>query len=523
MSSRRQRRKGIPAGKGKWLWRGIGGALAFGTLVAGGGYIWVRNWLHGAEFRQTLAQNAAQTVEASSAEFGEFHWSGTHLATPSFSARGEKLVEDIEAQGLEVDIGLGALWRRVLRIDSARLRSIVVRLDATAADERKESAGDDSPKKAPAKSWYESLIPQELELGGLEVDSSALNVTTRSGTVAVSGTAWRVEPDQIKGSYKAEGSGGKLKLPWTWAPVLQLGRARLRYQDDSLFLTRADFQVYHGGTLQLAGEMSTKGEGYSFDGKLEHIDGAEVLPADWKKHLTGGVESEFSVTKGAAGPRVRGSLRLSDAVLTALPLLDTLSAYADTTRFRRLALQEGSADFQWEDGTLSLSKLVISSEGLVRLEGALKIADDGGLEGLFRLGLVPGVLSHIPGAETDVFVPGERGLLWTTLRIGGTREHPTEDLSDRLIDAAGARMFELLPETGQKVLKFSGRMAGDLAGQVRESAKDLPGAVEKGVEQGTEILEGAGEVAKGAISIFDTLRGKEEEEEPPPDRKRERR
>ena len=33
--------------------------------------------------------------------------------------------------------------------------------------------------------------------------------------------------------------------------------------------------------------------------------------------------------------------------------------------------------------------------------------------GRFRLGLAPGTLSTIPGAETDVFLPGERGLLWT--------------------------------------------------------------------------------------------------------------
>ena len=59
---------------------------------------------------------------------------------------------------------------------------------------------------------------------------------------------------------------------------------------------------------------------------------------------SGKVDADFSVEKGERGPVVKGGLELADGVLTAMPLLDSLSAYADTTRFRRLALEDGRVD-----------------------------------------------------------------------------------------------------------------------------------------------------------------------------------
>jgi hypothetical protein len=74
-------------------------------------------------------------------------------------------------------------------------------------------------------------------------------------------------------------------------------------------------------------------------------------------------------------------------------------------------------------------------------------------------------------------MPGERGLLWAPLKITGTLSDPHQDLKERLIAAAGRRMFEVLPETGEKVLKFSGKVIG--------------GAAEKGIDGGTGLIEGA--------------------------------
>ena len=127
------------------------------------------------------------------------------------------------------------------------------------------------------------------------------------------------------------------------------------------------------------------------------------------------------------------------------------------------------------------------------------------LDGRFRLGLVPGVLARIPGAETIVFQPGERGLLWTTLRVTGTIDDPEEDLTGRLIEAAGLRMFEILPETGERVLKFTREVLD----------ADMTKHLEKGVEvieTGRDTIRQAQDVVREVGGIFGLLGGDEPKE-----------
>ena len=136
---------------------------------------------------------------------------------------------------------------------------------------------------------------------------------------------------------------------------------------------------------------------------------------------------------------------------------------------------------------LELYDIVLASEGLVRVLGKL-IIENGSLDGSFRVGIMPGVLAHIPGAETKVFERGEKGLLWAPLRITGTIENPKEDLSGRLIAAAGKRMFEIVPETGKMALKFA-----------HETATELP---QKAVDTGSEILDKGGEIIEEGTDII---------------------
>ena len=512
--SRRQRRRAAAVGstvpsRSRWWVRALLAVLILGVVAMGGSYLWLRAWLHGESFRRMLAARTDQALHVSS-EFGPFRWSGTRMDTNSFTASGDALVKSIDAENLLVEVGLGGWWRGVWQIDDARARRIEVEIDATAADRLKSAPAPSESLPTPAqkqKKWYDFLIPHTVELKQFELASSAVKVITRSGPVGIAGTSWRVVPEaSSKNSYRAEGNDGTVKLPWKWAPRMNLGRARLLYRGDTIYLTGADFQVYESGRLDLSGEMSVKGEGYTFTGDLRDVYCAEILPENWKQRLSGKVDSGFTVEGDDAGPSVTGNLVLANGVLTALPLLDSLSAYADTTRFRRLALEEGKTDFAWEDGTLVLRNFVLSSEGLMRLEGALRMDPQERLDGRFRLGIVPGVLARIPGAESVVFSPGERGLLWTDLRITGTLDEPEEDLSKRLVEAAGLRMFEVLPETGERVLKFTKEVID----------QDLEAHLQKGadvLDQGRAVIEDAKGVVEEVEGIFDVLRGKEEPRE----------
>lgn len=112
------------------------------------------------------------------------------------------------------------------------------------------------------------------------------------------------------------------------------------------------------------------------------------------------------------------------------------------------------------------------------------------LDGLFQLGLAPGSLAKIPGAETDVFSPGKNGLQWTSLRITGTLDDPEEDLSGRLIEAAGMRMFDVIPETGEMVIKFTRSVLGDNPNEAVESGVKIIEKGSRAINDVSGILDG---------------------------------
>ena len=253
-------------------------------------------------------------------------------------------------------------------------------------------------------------------------------------------------------------------------------------------MTDVDAAVFKQGRIDGSGEWNPKEQAYAFEGNARGIKCDELLSKDWAKHLTGNLVSSFVITRLSTGPLAKGTLTINNGVLTALPILDSLAAYADTRRFRVLALNEAHCDWRWQADAVTFTNLVLASESLIRLEGRLVIRGRQ-LDGSFRLGLAPGTLAAIPGAETDVFLAGERNLRWTPLHISGTLDDPKEDLTERLVAAAENRMFDVLPETGEKVLKFTRSML-DSSGTIKTGTEVIEKAADTLMGVGGGVLNG---------------------------------
>jgi len=277
-------------------------------------------------------------------------------------------------------------------------------------------------------------------------------------------------------------------------PELRLEKARFRYEDGRIFLNHLSADAWSDAHLELAGEADLNTRLYSLNGGISNVKCEEAFDETWSRRASGIMESSLSLDNTSGKPVASGHAELHRGVLTALPVLDTLAAYADTRRFRTINLSEASTDWRWERGLLSFRNIRLGSEALLQLDGSLDIRD-GNLDGRFLLGIAPGVLSSIPGAETDVFLPGERGLLWTPLHITGTLDNPEEDLTDRLIDAAGMRMFEIVPQTGEKVLRFSRAVLEE----------HVPDAMDKALDKSGEIIRDGGEIIRGAQGVLDDI------------------
>jgi len=486
----RRARRHKKSGGNRWLGRGFAWFVVLSLVLLGVGYGMLRSYLRSDAFRQFLSAEVSKTAGVSG-EFAPFRWDGLAVDTDGFEAKGAGWITALRADDLRTEVGLGEVRRGVWQIRESSVRQLELAIDA-----RKSMSIEGKPvmpnlfgappvKRSP---W----LPSEVELQGINVGKLVVRAALDAGVATVAGVELRVTQAGAKHAYRAQAMGGTIRLPFAKAPELSLDQVRLSYQDQQVFLTDLTMGVWGSGRIQSSGEWDMEAGKFSMQGDITGIKCENLLNENWAKRLSGDVRSNFIVDQRggrAGGMRASGHLVVQNGVLTALPILDAMAAYADTRRFRVLTLSDAQTDWQWQKDELNLTKLVIASEGLVRLEGGIQIRGNQ-LDGSFRLGIAPGTLATIPGAESEVFVPGERGLLWTSLRITGTVDNPKEDLTDRLVAAAGIRMFEQLPKSGERVIKFAQSILGGSSPTAGEDSAEANEQSEKVIKEVNGLLQG---------------------------------
>lgn len=482
--SRRARRK---RGGVKEPW--FGKFLAFSgvllLLVLTLGYAGLRAYLHSEGFRKFLSAEVSRAAKVAGT-FSSFRWDGLAVETERFEATGDGMIVSVGADQIGTEVGFGALGKGAWELKQTRVSRVEVGLDFTRKNEPPPVVAQAAVKRKQA-GW----LPTEVELESVAVGELAIRAKTIEGNVAARGMRVKLEPLSAKGAYEGEITGGTIDPAKAWLPEVRLEKVRGSFRDGSAFITSADLKAWDSGRINAFGEWDSKTGTYAFEGDLDGVKCDEVLSENWARRLTGDVSSTFSVNNISGKMAMNGDLTIRNGTLTALPMLDALAAYADTRRFRIIQLSDARTKWRYSDGAYVFTDFVMASEGLIRLEGNFSIKGND-IDGLFRLGLVPGTLAGIPGAETDVFLPGERGLLWAPIRITGTLDDPKEDLTDRLVLAAGMRMFDVIPDSGERVLKFTKSVLGETPDKVIDRGLKV-------IDEGEKVIEGAEDVIKGIL------------------------
>ncbi|MEI6818983.1 MAG: hypothetical protein WCL19_05220 [Verrucomicrobiota bacterium] len=411
----------------------------------------MRVYLHSDSFRQFLSAKASRST-GMTGEFAPFRWDGLAVSSDLFEAKGPGPITDLRADGLHTEIGLAGVRRGVWEIGSSSVRRLDVSIDTR--NQRVEQVAPATARGSNNASPRPSWLPREVELQGIDVRELNLKAILATGQASASGVRVRAMPAGAKDAYRAEIDGGKIQLPFAIAPELLLDRARLRYQHGQVYLMDAQLSAWGQGSIQSSGEWDLGNQQFALQGNATEIPLEKILNADWAKRINGNASSDFVCGYHSGTAQASGKLTLQNARLTALPLLDALAAYADTRRFRSITLHDARTDWHWQKGELTLANLVLASDGLIRIEGSLTVRGQE-MDGTFQLGISPGTLAKIPGAETDVFIAGDHGLLWAPLRITGTLDKPKEDLTDRLMAAASKRIIEQIPASGEKIIRFA--------------------------------------------------------------------
>jgi hypothetical protein len=432
--------------------------LVLAVAALFGGRLWLDAFLQSADFRHFLDRKTSALLHADS-RLERLHWEGSEVYSDALDGTGYpgSPWARIGAEQIRAALNLRALWDGVWRIDSIDLAKVDATLGANAGREQEPAPPAQAEGSAPPEtSLLAKLLPTKVEIGKIQVADFSLSwgedQPGASGRLQGAEVAARPRPD-VRGWVI---SGRKGRLTQTKLPALTLDQFALETNARELTVTQAGAQVEGGGEVEFTGSQQLDGDrSLALDAAFDRLPSESFLPADWRARLHGLAVGTVRITGSPGVPdgwQAHGHLDLRDGRLEALPVLDELAVFTATVRFRQAALETASADFDWRAGLLTVSHLVLESEGLIRLEGGFTVRDER-IDGVLQVGVARSAGRLLGGVGARVFDEPERdGYLWTSVRLSGYARDPHEDLTARLVQATQEEVVEKAKQGAGTVL-----------------------------------------------------------------------
>ncbi len=479
-------------------WGKVLGICAAGVVVCllmavAGIYMWVKSYLKSSEFKEMVEIKTGGVLKGEG-RFGEFVWTGSSAYTNSFEAQGyeDAWYSRMNAEGIRVDIDFGKSLRRgvweVSRVD-------IDRVELDIKDERLPGFHPGVPDDP--DSFFASFIPRKFELVDSKVDRFFFHFD--------GGSEVRLDDAQVQAKPRDTGglalSGSHGTLVVSGLPDFRVEKFAARVDGEALVIDDMSLSFYEKAALTGRGEVvfRTRDEPgkMRIAYKVRNLDVKDIVDEDWKQKMSGRIRGDFSVMGTRDGLVHGGTLTLDEGVLEALPVLENIATYTNMNRFRRLILDGAEMRYSYRDGMMHVESVKLHSSDLLRIEGAAKVAD-GEIDGEFFLGVTPGTLKWLPGAHKRVFTmersgEGYAGYVWTTMKVTGPVGGPREDLSARLLEAAGLAILVDAPTEAVKAVTGEGGAA------LLENAPEM---VKDGVEAGTGLIETGVKAVRGFLPML---------------------
>ena len=464
--SRRQRISARPPSR---LWLKVISVLA-ALLVVGIGVAflgfksWLMSRLKSPQFRRDVEARASQDLRGR-VEILPIRFEGNQFYSDGISALGgpDAGFHSVKIENIRGDFMLPSLWQLIVGEHKGFVDNVEVqRVDADFDDLRTEM------NVPPAEKHKHSEV--------LNIAVRDVRLKWRSG--ALENLAVKVTPRD--NGWMFEGSGGRINQ--LGMPVVDVSTIRAMYNEPAFFLQELVVRQ-DGGEIVASGEFRPQDRA-DLQFFVKSVKVEPYLPDDWRARLhgrlAGDVRAIFSTKDGDHSPaKFSGNLRMEGGQLEALPVLAKIAEFTKTDQFRRMRLDELSAEFRTDPKGITVSKFVMESKQLLVVRGAFTILDEQ-VDGTFDVGITPGPLQWLPGSQEKVFTVNRDGYAWTKMRVTGPTSAVKEDLSSRLVAAAESAAIQKVGDTAKGVLENG----------VKNSVDTAVDAAKKGVGGAFDLLFG---------------------------------
>lgn len=401
-------------------------------------FLWsrVRGFLEGEEFRRLVEEFAGGAVRGQAA-IEPLRWDGAHVETGSLRLTGGEgsKVRSIHAENLRAKIDWSAVLSGAWRVEKFLAKRLSAEFgEATAA----HTSNGSSPTAALA------FLPSRFEMGVVVIDRADLDF----GETEIQKTALEVRPEGR--GWKFNGSGGRFVCPWL--PPLVIESFLADWSEGRVSIAASSLKLGANGKISAVGKWPG-----AIDAKWTGVLPSDFPGGKWGANLDGKLAGSAQVEAG----RVKGNFDWSGGSLRGVPILEKAADFTGRAEFRSLPISKSTADFEIQKGEFVFRNVVLESAGLLRVEGTLSVSKNKDLVGELQVGVAPALLDGIPGARSKVFTREADGFVWTPLTVGGSLEAPTENLSSRLVAAAGGAALEALAPVLQSVPEPARKAVGE--------------------------------------------------------------
>ncbi len=431
------------------------GALA-ALLMVGyfAGKAWVESYLRSEAFRTFVNAKVGTTLRGE-AEFAPFTFTGLNVYSDGVRALGyeDAPFAEVKIDQLHAQLSLRRFFEKVWQIEEVEAQRLTLRLDGTRLTRPATipaptvAAAPTESRKTKGSGW----LPNRVEVGSAivkELNVEWGDVPSKAG--GLHGLSLRATP--AAGGWDLDGHGGTIVT--AGLPTLDISSISVRQRDRALFISAADFTQSGGGTLHANGEVLFD-DHLDLRAQLNGVDLGPFLTNDWRMKMHGQLAGEIRIRSplpARDGLVVSGDVRVLGGQFEALPVLDEIAVFTRTQQFRRVTLTNASASFTRDAKQLRVTNLIAESQGLIRIEGAFNVANNN-VDGLFQVGVTPTSLQWLPGSQERVFTESRGGYLWTPMRLTGPVDSPKEDLSGRLVTAAGNAVVDKAESVARDAIK----------------------------------------------------------------------